>query len=88
MKISDFMEQELISIPYGMGKIDALYYRSTAPGRGDGMGIVVIHVHGFLGNFLEGSQRFLPPLLARAGYSSLCMNTRLATFGSFSATGS
>lgn len=83
MKISAFMEQELISIPYAMGKIDALYYKSTAPGQKEGMGTVIIHVHGFLGNFLEGSQRFLPPLLARAGYSSLCMNTRLATFGLF-----
>ena len=83
MKISEFMEQELISIPYGTGRIDALYYKSTAPRQKEGMGTVVIHVHGFLGNFLEGSQRFLPPLLARAGYSSLCINTRLATFGLF-----
>ena len=83
MKISEFMEQELVSIPYGTGKIDALYYKSTVPRQGEGKETVVIHVHGFLGNFLEGSQKFLPPLLARAGYSSLCINTRLATFGLF-----
>ncbi|HEY7534484.1 MAG TPA: alpha/beta fold hydrolase, partial [Thermodesulfobacteriota bacterium] len=37
----------------------------------------------FLGNFLDGSQRFLPPMLAKAGYSSLSVNTRMANFSLF-----
>lgn len=79
---SEFMDEELISIPHGDGKIDALYYR-TRLNKGKAREPIVIHVHGFLGNFLDGSQRFLPPLLARAGYSSLAINTRLANFGLF-----
>lgn len=80
---SEFMEQELVSIPFGQGKIDALYYRSLTAKGGAGREPVVIHVHGFLGNFLEGAQRFLPPILAKAGYSSLSINTRMSAFGLF-----
>lgn len=32
---------------------------------------------------MQGSQRFLPPFLAEAGYSSLAINTRMANFGLF-----
>ena len=78
----EFMEQELIAIPFGDSKIDALFYRTLVGERSDKEPIV-IHVHGFLGNFLDGSQRFLPPILARAGYSSLSINTRMANFGLF-----
>lgn len=78
-----FMEQELISIPFGDSKIDALFYRSIVNGNKSEKELIVIHVHGFLGNFLDGSQRFLPPILANAGYSSLAINTRMANFGLF-----
>jgi pimeloyl-ACP methyl ester carboxylesterase len=78
-----FMEQELISIPFGDSKIDALFYRSTINNEKSEREPIVIHVHGFLGNFLDGSQRFLPPILADAGYSSLAINTRMANFGLF-----
>jgi pimeloyl-ACP methyl ester carboxylesterase len=78
-----FMEQELISIPYDGGKIDALLYRSTAEMQGSEKEPIVVHIHGFLGNFLDGSQRFLPPILARAGFSSISVNTRMANFGLF-----
>ena len=78
------MEQELVSIPFGKSKIDGLYYNSTIHSedkiKND---TAVIHVHGFLGNFLDGSQRFLPPILAEGGYSSLAINTRMANFGLF-----
>ncbi len=77
------MEQELLSIPFGNSKIDALFYRSLSKTDETGKEPVVIHVHGFLGNFLDGSQRFLPPILAKSGYSSLAINTRMATFGLF-----
>lgn len=75
-------EESLIAIPYGDSKIDALYYKSKT-GKKDFEDVLVLHIHGFLGNFLDGSQRFLPPLLARAGYSSLAINTRMANFGLF-----
>ncbi len=78
-----FMEQELVSIPFNDGKIDALYYHSTLKDERVSKDTVVIHVHGFLGNFLDGSQRFLPPILAEGGYSSLAINTRMANFGLF-----
>jgi pimeloyl-ACP methyl ester carboxylesterase len=82
MSKADPVEQELISIPYGHSKIDALFYKSVLRGS-PVKEPVIIHIHGFLGNFLEGSQRYLPPLLAEAGYSSLSINTRMATFGLF-----
>lgn len=78
-----FMEQELISIPFGKNKIDALFYLSLADREKTEKEPVVIHVHGFLGNFLDGTQRFLPPILAAAGYSSLAINTRMSDFGLF-----
>lgn len=82
MRKADLVEQELISIPFGHSKIDALFYRSLL-GSGPVKEPVIIHIHGFLGNFLEGSQRYLPPIFAEAGYSSLSINTRMATFGLF-----
>ncbi len=78
----EYLREELISIPFGDSKVDALFYHSLVP-RGGGKEPVVIHIHGFLGNFLDGSQRFLPPLLAKDGYSSLSINTRMANFGLF-----
>ncbi len=83
MKQTDYMEQELLSIPFGNTKIDALFFRSLRMSDYKEKEPVVIHVHGFLGNFLDGSQRFLPPILAKSGYSSLSINTRMATFGLF-----
>ncbi len=78
-----YMTEHLLSIPHDGGKIDALFYRTTVRKFDPFAEPVVIHVHGFLGNFLDGSQRFLPPLLAKAGYSSLAINTRMANFGLF-----
>lgn len=77
------MEQELVSIPFDGSKIDALYYHSIVQDESLSRDTAVIHVHGFLGNFLDGSQRFLPPILAEGGYSSLAINTRMANFGLF-----
>lgn len=78
-----YMEQELISIPVGKGKVNALFYKALKDKNSKAKEPVVIHVHGFLGNFLDGSQRFLPPILAEAGYSSIAVNTRMANFGLF-----
>jgi len=77
------MEQELISIPFGNSKIDALLYHSTVVSDKSEKEPIVIHLHGFLGNFLDGSQRFLPPILEKSGYSSLAINTRMANFSLF-----
>lgn len=76
-----YMEQELISIPVGKSKVNALFYKSIDQEDIDKKEPLIIHVHGFLGNFLDGSQRFLPPILAKAGYSSVSINTRMANFG-------
>lgn len=83
MRDSDSTEvfQELISIPTDGGNVNAIFYRCG--NSGEKKEPVVIHVHGFLGNFLEGSQRFLPPLLAKYGYSSIAINTRLSNFSLF-----
>jgi esterase/lipase len=78
-----YMEQELIAIPFNGSKVDALYYKSNKSSSEQISKTAVIHVHGFLGNFLDGTQRFLPPILAKSGYSSLSINTRLANFGLF-----
>jgi pimeloyl-ACP methyl ester carboxylesterase len=83
MNNAELVEQELLSIPFGQSKIDALFYRSLSRPGGQAKEPVIIHIHGFLGNFLDGSQRYLPPILAEAGYSSLSINTRMATFGLF-----
>ncbi len=81
-----YVDQELVSIPIGKeSSVNALFYKSLIKREEDGdeNEPILIHVHGFLGNFLQGSQRFLPPLLAKAGYSSIAINTRLANFGLF-----
>ena len=78
-----YMEQELISIPVGKSKVNALFYKSLQSNKNGKKEPIIIHVHGFLGNFLDGSQRFLPPILAEAGYSSIAINTRMANFGLF-----
>jgi len=77
------VEQQLLAIPFGDSKIDALYYKANRAKNDVVSKTAIIHVHGFLGNFLDGSQRFLPPLLAKSGYTSLSINTRLANFGLF-----
>ncbi len=83
-RLTRYMEQELVSIPSGSGKVDGLYYYSKGSSPDSPAGnTAIIHIHGFLGNFLDGSQRFLPPLLAESGYSSLAINTRMANFGLF-----
>ena len=83
-RLTRYMEQELVSIPSGSGKVDGLYYYSKGSSPDSPAGnTAIIHIHGFLGNFLDGSQRFLPPILAESGYSSLAINTRMANFGLF-----
>ncbi|MEJ2718816.1 MAG: alpha/beta hydrolase [Deltaproteobacteria bacterium] len=44
---------------------------------------VLLRLHGTLGNLLDDTEHFLPPLLADAGYSSMTVNTLLANLGLF-----
>lgn len=49
--------------------------------RSSGHRTAVIHVHGIMGNFLVGTLRFLPSRLARAGYPTLVVETRMGNVG-------
>jgi pimeloyl-ACP methyl ester carboxylesterase len=49
--------------------------------RRTGRRTAVVHVHGIMGNFLVGTLRFLPSPLAREGYPTLVIETRLANVG-------
>ena len=73
--------QDLITIPTEGGNVNALFYKPV--GERAEKEPVVVHIHGFLGNFLEGSQRFLPPVLAHAGYSTIAINTKLSNLSLF-----
>jgi pimeloyl-ACP methyl ester carboxylesterase len=44
---------------------------------------VLLRLHGTLGNLLDDTEHFLPPILAAAGYSSMTLNTLLANLGLF-----
>ncbi len=49
--------------------------------RATGRRTAVIHVHGIMGNFLVGTLRFLPGRLARAGFPTLVVETRMGNVG-------
>jgi len=49
--------------------------------RAMGHRTAIIHVHGIMGNFLVGTLRFLPSRLARAGYPTLVVETRMGNVG-------
>ncbi|MEW6582538.1 MAG: alpha/beta hydrolase [Actinomycetota bacterium] len=49
--------------------------------RRTGRRTAIVHVHGIMGNFLVGTLRFLPAPLAREGYPTLVIETRLANVG-------
>lgn len=49
---------------------------------------VIINIHGVLGNFLaRGTPRIFPPLMLEKGYSTLSINTRMASLGQILGTG-
>jgi pimeloyl-ACP methyl ester carboxylesterase len=52
-----------------------------ARARRTGRRTAVLHAHGVMGNFLVGTLRFLATALARAGYPTLVLETRLANIG-------
>jgi pimeloyl-ACP methyl ester carboxylesterase len=66
-------------------ELDALFHRderlSRARERRTGRRTAIVHVHGIMGNFLVGTLRFLPSPVAREGFPTLVIETRLANVG-------
>ncbi len=80
------VERVLATIPAVDGEVhDALLHiddRATrVRERASGRRTAVIHVHGIMGNFLVGTLRFLPARLARAGFPTLVVETRMGNVG-------
>ena len=73
----------IVSIPFDHHSISALYYRVSGEKRGFEETPVVLRLHGILGSLLDETEYSLSSFLARAGYSSLTMNTLLANLGLF-----
>ena len=66
---------ELVTVTTADGiELDGAFYAPTAAGAGERAAILM--VHGLTWNFYRGPSRWLPPLLARAGYSCLSLNMR------------
>ncbi len=73
----------IISIPFNHHKISALFYQVADDKEHLENKPVVLRLHGILGSFLDETENSLSTFLARAGYSSLTMNTLLANLGLF-----
>jgi pimeloyl-ACP methyl ester carboxylesterase len=73
----------IISIPCNHHKISALFYRTGSGKDRVENKPVVLRLHGILGSLLDETEHSLSTFLARAGYSSLTMNTLLANLGLF-----
>lgn len=68
------MELELITVKTADGiELDGGMYRPTETPR---HGAQILMVHGLTWNFYRGPSRWLPPLLAAAGYPCLSLNMR------------
>lgn len=80
------VERVLATITADDGEMhDALLHLDDRPTRvrerATGRRTAVIHVHGIMGNFLVGTLRFLPSLLARSGFPTLVVETRMGNVG-------
>lgn len=80
------VERDLVTLIAEDGELhDALLHiddRSTrVRDRATGRHTAVIHVHGIMGNFLVGTLRFLPGSLARTGFPTLVVETRMGNVG-------
>jgi len=80
------VERVLATIPAEDGEVhDALLHIDDRPTRvrerASGRRTAVIHIHGIMGNFLVGTLRFLPTHLARAGFPTLVVETRMGNVG-------
>jgi hypothetical protein len=66
---------ELVSVMTKDGvELDGAYYGS--PGGEGRQGRAVLVVHGLTWNFYRGPSRWLPPMLAEAGFDTLALNMR------------
>jgi len=80
------VERELVTLQAADGAAhDALLHvdprAARARERRTGRRTAIVHVHGIMGNFLVGTLRFLPGPLARAGYPTLVLETRMGNVG-------
>lgn len=80
------MARELVTLTAADGEAhDALFHvddRATrVRERRSGRRTAILHVHGIMGNFLVGTLRFVPGPLARGGYPTLVMETRMGNVG-------
>jgi pimeloyl-ACP methyl ester carboxylesterase len=78
--------RDLVTLATSDGlEMDALFHRderlARARERRTGRRTAIVHVHGIMGNFLVGTLRFLPAPLAREGFPTLVIETRLANVG-------
>jgi dienelactone hydrolase len=73
----------LVSIPWRGHVIDALLHHPASGAEPIADRVVVLRLHGLLGNLLDDTEHFLPQRLASAGYASLTINTLLANLGLF-----
>ncbi|MBI3517082.1 MAG: hypothetical protein HY060_23875, partial [Proteobacteria bacterium] len=66
------MTLELVTLTTADGvALDGALYAATQARRG-----AILMVHGLTWNFYRGPSRWLPPLLARAGFDCLSLNMR------------
>jgi pimeloyl-ACP methyl ester carboxylesterase len=80
------VERELATLVASDGAVhDSLFHLDERAARGrerrTGRRTAVLHSHGVMGNFLVGTLRFLASALARAGYPTLVLETRLSNIG-------
>ncbi|MCU0308125.1 MAG: alpha/beta hydrolase [Thermoleophilia bacterium] len=80
------VERELVTLQARDGELhDALLHvdrrAARVRERATGRKTAIIHVHGIMGNFLVGTLRFFPGPLARAGYPTLVLETRMGNVG-------
>jgi pimeloyl-ACP methyl ester carboxylesterase len=80
------VERELLTLEARDGALhDALLHVDEralrARERRTGRRTAVLHTHGIMGNFLVGTLRFLPAPLARAGWPTLVLDTRMGNVG-------
>jgi pimeloyl-ACP methyl ester carboxylesterase len=80
------VERELVTLTAADGEVhDALLHVDTRAARvherRTGRRTAILHVHGIMGNFLVGTLRFVPAPLARGGYPTLVLETRMGNVG-------
>ena len=73
----------VVCFPFNSHKVFALFHHIVTHKEHVENRPVILRLHGTLGNLLDDTEHFLPAVLAKAGYSSMTMNTLLANLGLF-----